>query len=343
MPMPARKPFARAGRRDLAAFTLVELLVVIAIIGILIALLLPAVQAAREAARRMQCMNHLKHLALGVLNHETAQRFFPTNGKGSRCIGDPDAGFGPYVSGPDGLGQFVGQPGSWIYNILPYIEQGDFHDAGAGLPMAQKHAIWSEQVRKPIPTYYCPSRRAAAPYGLGWATGTNPTFENVSNVTVLAKNDYAINSGDTTYRNNADGAAASTGIAFHASAVRMGDVTDGTSNTYLAGEKYINPDAYTDDKNSADFGDDGAAYAGHTWQHARWTYYNSATPGAGYVPIRDTPGYYNYAVFGSAHSSGLNMALCDGSVRSIDYLIDPFVHRCLGNRADGEAVDNSAF
>ena len=102
-------------------FTLVELLVVITIIGILIALLLPAVQAAREAARKMQCQNHLKQLALGCLAHESATHRFPTNGWGWGWTGDADRG------------DDWRQPGCWLFNILPYIEQQPLHDLGTGM------------------------------------------------------------------------------------------------------------------------------------------------------------------------------------------------------------------
>ena len=112
-----RKP---SFRRPLHGFTLVELLVVITIIGILIALLLPAVQAAREAARQTQCKNNLKQLALGCLNHEQ-RRAVSHRRLGCDWTGDADRGTD------------WRQPGGWIYNILPYIEQQTLHDMGAGL------------------------------------------------------------------------------------------------------------------------------------------------------------------------------------------------------------------
>src|SRR5690606_27926844 len=101
-------------------FTLVELLVVIAIIGILVGLLLPAVQNAREAGRRTQCTNHLKNLASAAQQHEVQFKRLPGGGWGSKWVGDPDAGSGEK------------QSGGWVYNILPYIEQVALHDDGVG-------------------------------------------------------------------------------------------------------------------------------------------------------------------------------------------------------------------
>src|SRR5215471_3702209 len=101
-------------------FTLVELLVVIAIIGVLVALLLPAVQAARESARRMQCQNNLKQFGLAFQNHNDMLGHLPTDGWGYFWVGDPDLGFG------------IDQPGGWTFNILPYCEQKAIYDIAAG-------------------------------------------------------------------------------------------------------------------------------------------------------------------------------------------------------------------
>ncbi len=127
-----------------AAFTLVELLVVIAIIGILIALLLPAIQAAREAGRRTQCKNNLKQMGLAAQNHLSTQKFFPTSGWGWSWVGDADRGFG------------INQPGGWIYNILPFIEGGSVRSMGKGMSSAAKYDAQAQMQGIVLPFFNCP-------------------------------------------------------------------------------------------------------------------------------------------------------------------------------------------
>src|SRR5687768_15832329 len=162
-------------RRPKSGFTLVELLVVIAIIGILVALLLPAVQSARESARRTQCKNHLKQIGLAFQNHHDVQLFFPTSGWGWNWVGDPDAGYG------------AEQPGGWAYNTLSYMEFENIRLIGAGEPSATKKNSLGKMIQIPVPTYHCPSRRTPKPYG-----HTNHQH-NATGASQAAKTDYGAN------------------------------------------------------------------------------------------------------------------------------------------------------
>ena len=309
-------------RRESKGFTLVELLVVIAIIGILIALLLPAVQAAREAARKMQCQNNLKQLALACLNHESTHGWFPTNGFSGSWIGDPDLGYDDK------------QPGGWMYNILPYMEQQTFHDQGKGESAERKREIWTQAITVPIGAFFCSSRRQplVTTFGPYWSTHTYPWSNiNYSSSQVYCRNDYAINCGDTLVANPFS--KSEDGTSYPRGMVKLATVTDGTSQTYLAGEKWLSPDEYA---TGASAGDDACAYAGHDWGNARWT--NAAFP-----PLQDRAGIYFPWNFGSAHPGGVNMAFCDGSVHSIDYTILPEIHARLGNRHDNQPIDGTEF
>lgn len=290
-------------------FTLVELLVVIAIIGALIGLLLPAVQAAREAGRRTACANNIKQLSFACLSHEVGHRTFPTGGtQPATVVGDPDLGFRER------------QYGGWIFNVLPYIEQSSLRALGAGLSSDEKKPLFAQREQTAIQTVFCPTRRSSAlrPFVIGHQPVNAATF------TVSAKCDYAANAGDGADAQVTQG----TGVIFAESVVRVSQIADGLSKTYLLGEKSLQTDFYDSGES---WGDDDTAYWGQNYDSLRVT--NLSVP-----PLRDTPGFDSYNSFGSAHSGGIVMAWCDGAVRQISYAIDPQVHAYLGNRLDGRAA-----
>jgi prepilin-type N-terminal cleavage/methylation domain-containing protein/prepilin-type processing-associated H-X9-DG protein len=326
-----------------SGFTLVELLVVITIIAILIALLLPAVQTAREAARKTQCNNNLKQLALGCIAHEQQQGFFPTGGWIWHWQGDPDRGFDRR------------QCGGWIYNILPFIDQTALHDMGAGMTLANKKIAFRQAGQVPLQVLHCPTRRPATVY---------PGTQNLYNVAPYdgistARTDYAANGGTLGPNWWDDGMGASTGdptvvdspsfvwptaiiknsngIVSTVSTVRVADVGDGVSATYLVGEKVLNPDSYLGGQQGTD---NNAIYEGYDWDINRWSLWNGSTTNPVYsLPFPDTPGNDDLTSFGSAHVNSFNMAFCDGSVHAISYNIDMLAHGHFCDRNDGRPVD----
>jgi prepilin-type N-terminal cleavage/methylation domain-containing protein len=318
-------------------FTLVELLVVIAIIGILVALLLPAVQSAREAARRMQCSNHLKQMGLAANNHLNAFKHMPAGGWGWGYVGDPDRPVD------------WKQPGGWLYNILPYAEQQPLHDMPKGIAdNTQRLAASTQMAMVPVPFFHCPSRRPAKLYPDVTSASWDPI--NANQLTKVARSDYAACGGDVeitlvkgpgSYAEG-DGMSAtfdnlkaqSTGVYYPASATTDGEISDGFSNTLIYAEKYLNPDFYN---TGTDSGDNEFAMMGDNEDIVRWTAISYPAPCA------DKPGFTSSKIFGSSHSAGFNGVLCDGSVHSFNYSIDREVFRRIGNRRDGLVVDGSKF
>jgi prepilin-type processing-associated H-X9-DG protein len=318
--------------------------VVITIIGILIALLLPAVQAAREAARRLQCQNNLKQIGLAFLHHEQKEGFYPTGGWGVTWTGDPLRGFG------------LNQPGGWVYNILPLMEQEALwrlpDDSNPMQITSQQKNRAARMCQTPLSAFNCPSRRPSVPYplivsGAYWI----PRNANVSPTATpkIARSDYAVNAGTNIHALGEFPApndyfqaqtfswpstAGQMGICYFRSRISSADVADGTSNTYMVGEKCLKPDYYTTGQGG---GDDGFMYQGHDRDVARWAS-AEALPYPDYYPAPDI-----MFSFGSAHSDTFNMAFCDGSVHAMSYSIDANTHTYLGNRADHHPINGNKF
>ena len=321
-------------------FTLVELLVVIAIIGVLIALLLPAVQSARESARRATCQNHLKQLALAAHQHHTNHGILPSGGWTS-WTGDPVQGFGRQ------------QPGGWAYHVLPYIEQQAIFDIGSRggdrwpVPNRVKIEI-ANRSEIAVELFYCPSRRPAVPYP-HHPNGSDYSFQNSRHPdgTNWGVNDYVGNSGSVFIGNGvadiayheADGYAWDheyshwDGVIFERSEVRIGQITDGSSSTYLIGERYMNPDLYTNPNavRSPHWGGHDQGNVASTGSRTDSRRRPLPNP-----PRQDRPGLASSFGFGSSHPGVFHITLCDASVQAISYDIDPLVHHNFGTRAGGE-------
>ena len=308
------------------AFTLVELLVVIAIIAMLVTLLLPAVQAAREAARRLQCQNNLKQLSLAMQNHDSAHGFFPSGGWGWKWTGDADRGAGPE------------QPAGWNFSLLPFFEEQTLFDMGSDqlseqITQRQRDGALARELQA-REVLVCPSRRESRIY----PRPRGQTYHNSGAIKEAGVVDYAANGGHgqgrwyagpnsmkeaETFKWNSNSALENTGISYARSAVTTAKIVDGTSKTYLLGEKYLNPNNYTTGNAAAD---DMGMYEGCAFDTYRW---------AGTRPLLDTPGVSLPNEFGSAHRAGCYFAMCDGSVRSVNYDVELQVHQRSANRRDG--------
>lgn len=386
-------------RRRVGGFTMVELLVVVGIVASLLALLMPAVQSAREAARATVCRNHLGQLTKAVLHHESSLRHFPSGGWGDVWLGVAERGSG------------ARQPGGWTFSVLPFLEQTSLMERVAGVTTGDAVSRYRELAATPVALFACPSRRSSA--ALAIAAGSfRAALDTSVTLTIATRSDYAANAGTSAscppleiYRavasdpavasksvqichttgggggntmtvsmtamfgngghgnhagdhvgictacsdavvvtnpsslsagdswsrdsvaakvNRADGGLPDlqNGLVFRMSAVPAAAVRDGMSATYLLGEKYV---AGGLAEAGTDAGDTASLLVGYSDDNLRWAYD---------APLQDQRGLSRPQAFGSQHPSAFNMALADGSVRSIPYDIDPAVHTALAGRND---------
>ena len=291
-------------------FTLVELLVVIAIIGTLAALLLPAIQAARESARRTQCVNNLKQIMV-------AEQMYHDS-------------YGRYTMGRETHWQ---QGVSWAFHTLPYMEMNNVHDSFAKhLPVFDDEN--SLAMRTPVPVFYCPTRRGPA---------ADRDFDNDDQPSikqdVAAGGDYAANAGlnflfgtlPSDWTDTPD-IFAVVGPMFTFSKIKARQVTDGLSQTLAIGERHIPAEVETEPGlEDHDKGDNAFFAADNPMTILAGTKDGLA---ADRYDTRNT-------LFGSEHNQIVHFVFLDGHVSAIDQSIDKFTLQRLSTIADGEVVERS--
>jgi prepilin-type N-terminal cleavage/methylation domain-containing protein len=351
----------------MVGFTLVELLVVIAIIGILVALLLPAIQAAREAGRKAQCQNNLKQWGTACLIHLDTHKAFPTGGwngtfwgnyTARRFVGDSFIKCnGTATSANSSPATLLNQSWGWAYQVAPYIEEEDLWNHPNDVRVASERP----------PSANCPSRRAMARH-FNWGAFGGETLS-----------DYSGSGGDT-----GDAGSYAAGLTplkvtsvfgstpIHHTGViipqdrndRIGmnpcapingrlknpmvsvkHLLDGSSHTMMLGEKYVPSIAYT----GGAYGDNFSWVRGHIWEGVRYMYKEPAgSPPTEFPPRRDNDltmvgnwgGVNNNElpctcfIFGSAHPGGWNAAFADGSTHVIQYDADFLYLQKMVNRKD---------
>ena len=348
--------------RRTRGFTLVELLVVIAIIGILISMLLPAVQQVRAAARRVQCANKIRQIALAVHNYESAHSYFPQNEVGAGAA--------------DGSGGFGRGNYSWLVPLLPNVEQNNLYNMfdlrinngdGNGYRVSDTHPN-AAAVSSSVPAFLCPSDTP------------NENNEVILGSANPASGNYVGNAGWPSYATGYTGERSSArqngmialvhpseSVSWHGRGrIGFGQISDGSSNTALLSERLIQPG------NSADAIQDGddrlrslhilernetlseivaqmasshahvfeSAHIGRSWSSGNPlvapTYLHVQTPNS-------LIGHYNTSMEegdfvvtpSSQHPGGVNLALADGSVHFVSNDVAPEVWWAIGGRDDG--------
>jgi prepilin-type N-terminal cleavage/methylation domain-containing protein len=364
----ARSRVARrreSSSRSVAApsgFTLVELLVVIAIIGILVALLLPAVQAAREAARRTQCTNHLKQIGLAILNHYEALGHFPTGGHQPwpRLEQYVDENNEPLPAQRLALG--------WAFQILPYHENESLHRMKDAAPQASGWRAVDQIRQTPVPMYFCPSRRAPTRWSnpahmekpesywlLDYAAVTPGKEDQLDDATLNPGDYWGWHPGDRCRKSlesciykvpkdlSFHGIIVRTNFSFDAlppgpigntSPTTFARITDGASKTLMISEKRVPPSSY---ESGGHWADDCGWGDGWDGDNIRAGFY----PAGPDVTVQEsglTSHDYGYCL-GSGHAVGVHGVFGDGAVHNINYDVDRYTLNRLSQRDDGEVIN----
>jgi prepilin-type processing-associated H-X9-DG protein len=301
----------------------VELLVVITIVSLLIALLLPAVQSAREAGRRVHCVNNLKQIGLALHNFHGAVDVFPP----------------AYVSavqpGQENYPE-LGPGWGWGAMILSYLEQQPLY-GGTNFAMPITHAASATARRTVLSVFLCPSSTPNGPVSVA-----GDERQAVVLVSDLAAGQYVASAGQGEVE---DVPGSNNGLLFRNSRIAFRDVTDGLSQTLLAGER---------SRNLADATWVGAVASGHICTNPRWPVRDCATSNVMVMantgpwpdePWVNVPNHKGSKAddYWSLHPGGRNFLMGDGSVRFIKETVNPTVFSALASRAGGEVVGADQF
>jgi len=354
----AFRPRWQASLRNLHGFTLVELLAVIAIIGVLIGLLLPAVQSARESARRSTCINNLKQLGLAMQNYHDARNGFPygyslgtTTARGDHPFRAASTGeiFSSAAGGVTGLDYH--ERDTWFHRLLPFVEELAIFDTYEADRSEFVHMVglsWNPKVAsrtlpsRLISMYKCPSDPTSP--------GLRPTSNVANSNSSSMVGNYAVCVGSGSATAATPGMFGDRTIARAVIGTRIKDCTDGTSKTLMASEGIVRgPKDW-----ARQYGELGAYWMGGAWGEygfstqeppnttvadVNWGCVTTTWPGAPCtVDTSATANQRNYAR--SMHVGGVNVVFGDGSVRGIDNTIASGVWRDLGDRNDGDPVGN---